>query len=360
MQNYPPLNSPVTEHKSRTIIPKKTLITLGILTLIAIGLGVLKYTYKSPVITSFEECVVASDSTTEDSYPPTCTTAAGQQFTQDITDQITPQPTPSPAAQTVNTKAFINPTTNWQILRRSIYQIETPQDWILTSSKNPLKLASPLNNLDTNAHQIEINTAKSELDLNAFVKEQEERAKEIIKTQFTWTNQALIIDNQPAIKVTTDSPGVIIYTKHPSSGHVITIGLISKPAQDNQLTTKILNSFKFIGSECPAACSINSTLDCPSKQYVINESDSCYCPTSLSCTESINQPATATPSAKNNSCVVTGCSSHICANSPVTTTCEYKTEYACYKNAECTLQPDGQCGWTQTETLTSCLNNARQ
>jgi hypothetical protein len=37
------------------------------------------------------------------------------------------------------------------------------------------------------------------------------------------------------------------------------------------------------------------------------------------------------------------------------TTCEFRAEYACYREATCERQPDGACGWTPTDTLTACL-----
>lgn len=56
-------------------------------------------------------------------------------------------------------------------------------------------------------------------------------------------------------------------------------------------------------------------------------------------------------------CIKTGCSSTVCteAGNEVMTTCEFKAEYACYQQATCERQPDGACGWTQTEALTACL-----
>ncbi len=54
-------------------------------------------------------------------------------------------------------------------------------------------------------------------------------------------------------------------------------------------------------------------------------------------------------------CVITGCSGHVCADGPLETTCEWREAYACYANAPCERQADGQCGWTQTPSLTACL-----
>lgn len=56
-------------------------------------------------------------------------------------------------------------------------------------------------------------------------------------------------------------------------------------------------------------------------------------------------------------CVITGCSSQICAEEEVVTTCEYKEEFGCYENAACERQADGECGWTMTDELKSCLES---
>lgn len=59
-------------------------------------------------------------------------------------------------------------------------------------------------------------------------------------------------------------------------------------------------------------------------------------------------------------CKIGGCSGQICQNETdegAITTCEYKSEYACYKTAKCEKQADGKCGWTQTAELISCLAN---
>ena len=57
-------------------------------------------------------------------------------------------------------------------------------------------------------------------------------------------------------------------------------------------------------------------------------------------------------------CYVGGCSGQVCSDQEgVTTTCEYRPEYACYTTAACERQVTGQCGWTQTSALTECLSN---
>ena len=61
-------------------------------------------------------------------------------------------------------------------------------------------------------------------------------------------------------------------------------------------------------------------------------------------------------------CYVGGCSNTICSDEPgAISTCEYRPEYSCYQNgmARCERQSNGACGWTPTQNLYACLNNAR-
>jgi hypothetical protein len=58
-------------------------------------------------------------------------------------------------------------------------------------------------------------------------------------------------------------------------------------------------------------------------------------------------------------CIKTGCSGIVCSDHDVITTCEWRPEYACYQKATCERQPDGNCGFTKTRALTSCLATAR-
>jgi hypothetical protein len=55
-------------------------------------------------------------------------------------------------------------------------------------------------------------------------------------------------------------------------------------------------------------------------------------------------------------CYVGGCSGQICSeNEGVISTCEWRDEYACYRDATCEVQADGACGWTETHELAACL-----
>lgn len=61
-------------------------------------------------------------------------------------------------------------------------------------------------------------------------------------------------------------------------------------------------------------------------------------------------------------CAIGGCSSEICSDAssePMMSTCIFKEEYACYKTARCEKQAGGTCGWTRTDSLTTCIANAK-
>jgi hypothetical protein len=56
-------------------------------------------------------------------------------------------------------------------------------------------------------------------------------------------------------------------------------------------------------------------------------------------------------------CKPTGCSGQICSDKSIITTCEFRSEYACYQTAICERGTDGACGWRKTPALTECLAN---
>lgn len=66
-----------------------------------------------------------------------------------------------------------------------------------------------------------------------------------------------------------------------------------------------------------------------------------------------NKPETS----QQGACYVGGCSGQLCGDEPdMMSTCEYKEEYSCYKDARCERQPSGACGWTDTQELKICLS----
>ena len=55
-------------------------------------------------------------------------------------------------------------------------------------------------------------------------------------------------------------------------------------------------------------------------------------------------------------CVITGCSGEVCAEEPHNLDCAIVIPPdSCYLNATCERQVNGECDWTQTEELKSCI-----
>ena len=54
-------------------------------------------------------------------------------------------------------------------------------------------------------------------------------------------------------------------------------------------------------------------------------------------------------------CIKTGCGGQVCSEEEVITTCEWRPEHECYRRARCERQANGECGFTQTRELTTCL-----
>ncbi len=68
-------------------------------------------------------------------------------------------------------------------------------------------------------------------------------------------------------------------------------------------------------------------------------------------------PTPDEPPPAGGECKPSGCSGTVCSDREIMTTCEYRPEYACYREATCTRQADGQCGWTMTPELEACVAN---
>lgn len=72
-----------------------------------------------------------------------------------------------------------------------------------------------------------------------------------------------------------------------------------------------------------------------------------------------NQGGILNPGKPPLECRKTGCSGQICADREVVTTCEYVEEYSCYQAARCERQQNGECGFTRTQELNSCLSKSK-
>lgn len=116
---------------------------------------------------------------------------------------------------------------------------------------------------------------------------------------------------------------------------------------------------------------ISTFQECKDAGYPIMESYPEQCATSDGRTfvNEMQEPVTSgTPSPgasllTSNGCAVSGCSGQLCIsedearNGGGVSTCEFRSEYACYREASCEPQANGKCGWTQTSELKKCLAN---
>ncbi len=77
--------------------------------------------------------------------------------------------------------------------------------------------------------------------------------------------------------------------------------------------------------------------------------------------ENPNEPSNTGLNLQANGCAVAGCSGQLCVSAEeagnIVTTCEFRSEYACYREASCEPQSNGKCGWTETDQLKQCLSN---
>jgi hypothetical protein len=76
----------------------------------------------------------------------------------------------------------------------------------------------------------------------------------------------------------------------------------------------------------------------------------------LSYSVPVSFSSVASPSGE---CVVSGCSSEICSDEEVMSTCQFKPEYVCFAKARCERLAGGQCGWNKTPEYKACLINIK-
>jgi hypothetical protein len=61
------------------------------------------------------------------------------------------------------------------------------------------------------------------------------------------------------------------------------------------------------------------------------------------------------------SCVRSGCGGILCTEASKATapdaSCNIQPHFACFDDAVCEVQGNGQCGWTQSDSLSACLIN---
>lgn len=80
------------------------------------------------------------------------------------------------------------------------------------------------------------------------------------------------------------------------------------------------------------------------------------------CTTQTNEDETGkVECVSDNECTTGGCSGVICQSKntePIITTCEYKPEYACYREISCGCI-NNKCQWDKTQEFDTCIEEAR-
>ena len=118
----------------------------------------------------------------------------------------------------------------------------------------------------------------------------------------------------------------------------------------------------FVGNkEQEHLLSITSFDECAAAGYPIMESYPEQCATPDGHTFVNERQIISNDEMTFNGCAVAGCSGQLCVSADeagdIITTCEFRAEYACYREASCEPQENGKCGWTQTAELQACLRN---
>jgi hypothetical protein len=98
------------------------------------------------------------------------------------------------------------------------------------------------------------------------------------------------------------------------------------------------------------------TRDEPGRDYLLTDPEACAT-ARFACAEGLRPFFDDCGCGCETACEPTGCSGQLCApaGSDIVTTCEWRPEYACYREATCELQADGSCGFSATAELAACL-----
>lgn len=117
--------------------------------------------------------------------------------------------------------------------------------------------------------------------------------------------------------------------------------------------------------DSPGHCVMTTAMLCPQVYQPVcgcdgqTYSNECMANVAGQSAMSLGECKPVEPEPEPEPCFVGGCSGQVCSSREgIITTCEWRQEYACYRNAACERQDDGKCGWTQTAELTSCIENS--
>lgn len=105
-----------------------------------------------------------------------------------------------------------------------------------------------------------------------------------------------------------------------------------------------------IKKDCPLLAPVGPNF-CPNGKVEGGGIDTKGCQLPPKCVVQSGEPTSP------SGCTVGGCSGTLCTESgeDMASTCEYRDEYACYKQSTCERQSSGKCGWTQNDLFKACM-----
>ena len=106
--------------------------------------------------------------------------------------------------------------------------------------------------------------------------------------------------------------------------------------------------------------SVVSFQDCTEAGYPVTQSlpRECRVPDGRILKEGVDD---RTKAVARDGCFIGGCGNQLCSDQPGdVSSCVSRDEDICYQTAVCEKQESGQCGWTQSSDIQSCLQSAIQ
>lgn len=182
--------------------------------------------------------------------------------------------------------------------------------------------------------------ADDSADVGASDDELQARAKQFVG-EFTWDPQSTFTDFQKLYLNDNGSYQAEVESSLVNPNVRCAVFPCTQPEMGHWTTTKVNGRLKIAFS--PAGKK-------PSRSYFATIDDG-----TLSLTRNNVTTELKAPKVDPAACVVSGCSSEICADSAMMSPCIVKPEFACYKKTKCERQTDGQCGWTKTKAVEACL-----
>ncbi|MBI4738095.1 eight-cysteine-cluster domain-containing protein [Candidatus Woesearchaeota archaeon] len=116
---------------------------------------------------------------------------------------------------------------------------------------------------------------------------------------------------------------------------------------------------KCVNNECLQTFGCVLDTECSEKQSCVN--NRCVDGKTASSSDAPSSRSQTNTCSTDADCVAGGCSGTICQSKkaePVVTTCEYRSEYACYKQISCGCVA-GHCAWNEDARFKACVAQAK-